>query len=274
MVGKNRESNDLENLVGYKVTFYPKEHETYALEAYFLWDWDEPLREHGFGYIVINRVLDVKKVGRDGLILFENGDALPVPFKDYEKPHFRASNRLHGEDTYREGYAIDFEGRLKEMREKFIGEYVVYNTKLASIDVGGNLWNFEIYRESAHKEYAEKDKFSFRPEFGVIRTYTTWGSCSISIYLEDGRIMVFRISDYIRHIDGECKNNIINQLEKDLKTEIGKSYEFIVISGGDKDERHNYLDIVSLKRMDDGEYLPKIKAAPSMRLYKSSLPKK
>ena len=246
---------DLKDLVGYKVTFYPKAYEKYELEAYFLWKWDEPLKEHSFGHLVVNKVVDVERVGRDGLILFENGDAIPVPFKDYEKPYFRASKRLHGDDTYREGYAIDFDENMQKIRDKFVGEYAVYSTKLNSINVGNDLGNFKIYRESAHKEYAEKDKFSFRVEHGVIKKYATWDTYRISIYLEDGRIMTFSYFDYSRHINGDCKNNIIYQLKKDLATEIGKLYKFLVICGGDKDEDHNQMDIVSLKVVGDGELL-------------------
>jgi hypothetical protein len=61
---------DLMDLVGYKVTFYPKVFEGYELEAYYLWGWDDPLREQNFGYLVINKVVEVKKSDKDGLIFF------------------------------------------------------------------------------------------------------------------------------------------------------------------------------------------------------------
>jgi hypothetical protein len=249
--------NDLVDLIGYKVTFYPKRYESYELEAYFLWNWDNPAIEQSFGYLFVNRVLDVKIVGADGLIFFENGDELPIPFKDYEKPYFRASKRLHGDDTYRDGYAIDFDANIKKIRDKFLGEYVIYSTRLNFIDVAGDLSGLKIYRESAHKEYAEKDKFSFRLECGVIKDFATWDSYGVPIYLEDGRIMTFNSLNYSWLKDSECRGDIVNQLKKYLSTEKGKLYKFLVVYGGDKDDNPNFMDIVSLNAMADDELLSK-----------------
>jgi hypothetical protein len=248
---------DLKDLVGYKVTFYPKEYSKYELEAYFIWNWDDPVIAHSFGYLVVNRVTDVKRIGKDGLIVFENGDALPVPFKDHEKPYVRASKRLHGDDISRDGYAIDFDKCMQDMREKFTGEYVVYSTRLSSIDAGSYSGDLTIYRESPYKEHAERDKFLFRQEYGVIQSFGTWDSNSVPIYLEDGRIMTFSFSDYSRHLNGECENNIVHRVKKDLETEIGKLYKFLVVYGGDIEESQSRMNIVSLKRVDDGEPISK-----------------
>jgi hypothetical protein len=245
---------DLKDLVGYKVTFYPKVFEGYELEAYYLWGWDDPLREQDFGYLVINKVVEVKKADKDGLIIFENGDYVSVPFKDYEKPYFRASKRMHGDDLFREGYPIDFDERMQVIRDKYIGEYVIYSTRLNTINVGGDLSDIKIYRESPHKEYSEKDKFSFRWESGVIKSHAFWDSYRVPIYLEDGRIMTFSFFDYARHIDGKCTNRIVSQLKDSLKNEVGKPYKFLVIFGGDKDINSKSMDIVSLTRAVDDDF--------------------
>ena len=47
--------NDLVDLIGYKVTFYPKRYESYELEAYFLWNWDNPAIEQSFGYLIVSK---------------------------------------------------------------------------------------------------------------------------------------------------------------------------------------------------------------------------
>lgn len=248
---------DLRDLTGYRVTLYPMTYDEYDLEAYFLWHWDRPRKEPSFfGHIVVNKVLDITRSGRDGLILFENGDILLVPFKDYEKPYSRLSKRMHGEDFFREGYAIDFEKEIQEMKSKFVGEYVVYNTQLSSIDIANYTGKLEVHRKSAFAEYSERDKYSFRSERGVIKSYGTWDSFRIPIYLEDGRVMTFSLPDHARHLGGSIDADICRNLKQELKTETGKSYKFTVIFGGDKDENGRSMDIVSLEREDDGRKLP------------------
>jgi uncharacterized protein YrzB (UPF0473 family) len=244
---------DLLDLIGYSVTFYPKDYYSYELDACFLWDWDSSLRAESFGYIVINKVISVDVVPDGGLILFENGDELPVPYKNYEKPYFKASKRQHGEDTYREGYEIDFDECINKIRNQFLGEYVVYSTKLTGLNVADYWGALEVHQKSAHKEYYEKDKYFFRTECGVIKKIATWDVYSIPIYLEDGRIFSFRIHDYSWHIDQDCGDNLIYKLKKYLEGEVGKSYVFLVVYGGNKNESNSMMDIASLKRLEDGE---------------------
>ena len=244
---------DLLSLIGYNITLYPKDFYSYELDACFLWDWDSSSRADSFGYIVINKVISVDLVSDGGLILFENGDALPIPYKNYEKPYFKVSKRQHSDDTYREGYEIDFDECINKIRNQFLGEYVVYSTKLTSLDVA-NYWGaLEVHRKSAHKEYSEKDKFFFKTECGVIKKIATWDSYSIPIYLEDGRIFNFRFHDYSWHIDQGCGDDLMRKLKKYLEVEIGKYYIFLVVCGGDKDESNSRMDIASLKRLEDGE---------------------
>lgn len=258
----NQDSHDdLIDLIGYKVTLYPKDYESYDLEAYFIWNWDKPINEGDFGFLVVNKVAEIQDEGSGSRIVFSNGDYLPIPYKDYEKPYFHASKRTHGEDTVREGYKIDFSSKIEEMKSRFIGEFVVYSTNLRSVDVAGLPFNTAIctYDETAHYERAEKDKYKFRLEKGVINRIGTWDSYSVPIYLEDGRIMTFSVWDYLRFIDSSREVGLIHQLKKDLQENIGKLHHFTVIYGGDKRYKGNSVDIVLIEDVESGLKLPKFR---------------
>lgn len=258
----NQDSHDdLIDLIGYKVTLYPKDYESYDLEAYFIWNWDKPINEGDFGFLVVNKVAEIQDEDSGSRIVFSNGDYLPIPYKDYEKPYFHASKRTHGEDTVREGYKIDFSSKIEEMKSRFIGEFVVYSTNLRSVDVAGLPFNTAIctYDETAHYERAEKDKYKFRLEKGVINRIGTWDSYSVPIYLEDGRIMTFSVWDYLRFIDSSREVGLIHQLKKDLQDNIGKLHHFTVIYGGDKRYKGNSVDIVLIEDVESGLKLPKFR---------------
>lgn len=253
--------DDLIDLIGYKVTLYPKEYESYGLEAFFIWNWEKPINEGDFGFLVVNKVAEIQDQDSGSRIVFSNGDYLPIPYKDYEKPYFHASKRTHGEDTVREGYKIDFSLKIEEMKSHFVGEFVVYSTNLRSIDVAGFPFNTAIctYDETAHYERAEKDKYKFRLETGVINRIGTWDTYSVPIYLEDGRIMTFSVWDYLRFIDGSREVGLIHQLKKDLQDNIGKLHNFTVIYGGDKRYKGNSVDIVLIEDVEGGLKLPKFR---------------
>lgn len=258
----NQDSHDdLIDLIGYKITLYPKDYESYDLEAYFIWNWDKPINEGDFGFLVVNKVAEIQDEDSGSRIVFSNGDYLPIPYKDYEKPYFHASKRTHGEDTVREGYKIDFSSKIEEMKSRFIGEFVVYSTNLRSVDVAGLPFNTAIctYDETAHYERAEKDKYKFRLEKGVINRIGTWDSYSVPIYLEDGRIMTFSVWDYLRFIDSSREVGLIHQLKKDLQDNIGKLHHFTVIYGGDKRYKGNSVDIVLIEDVESGLKLPKFR---------------
>lgn len=252
--------DDLIDLIGYKVTLYPKDYESYDLEAFFIWNWEKPINEGDFGFLVVNKVAEIQDEDSGSRIVFSNGDYLPIPYKDYEKPYFHASKRTHGEDTVREGYKIDFSSKIEEMKSHFVGEFVVYSTNLRSVDVAGLPLNTTIctYDQTAHYEWAEKDKFKFRLENGVIKSIATWDTYSIPIYLEDGRIMVFSIWDYLRHIDGNREVGLIHQLKKDLQENIGRLSNFMVIYGGDKRNKGSSMDVVFIEHVESGLRLPKL----------------
>jgi hypothetical protein len=259
----NQDSHDdLIDLIGYKVTFYPKDYESYDLEAYFIWNWEKPINEGDFGFLVVNKVAEIQGEDSDSRIVFSNGDYLPIPYKDYEKPYFQASKRMHGEDKVREGYKIDFGSKIEELKSRFINEFVVYSTNLRSIDVAGLPFNTAIctYDETAHYEWAEKDKYKFRLENGVIKSIATWDTYTVPMHLEDGRIMVFNVWDYLRHIDGSREIGLVNQLKKDLQENIGKQNNFMVIFGGDKRYKGSSMDVVSIESVESGLKLPRFQA--------------
>lgn len=251
--------NDLIDLIGYKVTLYPKDYESYELEAYFLWGWEKPLDPYDLRFLVINKVVDIRDDATGGSIIFENGDSLKVPYKDYEKPYFRASKKMHGEDTFREGYKIDFASKMTEIRSKFLGKFVVYGTNLSSVDISKISDNTEIstYEDAAHYEWAEKDKFKFRQEAGVVKSIATWDSYRVPIYLEDGRIMVFNIWDYLKHIEPSREVSLVHALKKDLQGQIGRSTNFMVVYDGDKRYKGNSMDVAYIQDIESGLILPR-----------------
>jgi hypothetical protein len=256
----NQDSHDdLIDLIGYRVNLYLKDYGSYDLEAYFIWNWEKPINE--FGFLVVNKVAAIQDEDSGSRIVFSNGDYLPIPYKDYEKPYFGASRKMHGEDTFREGYKIDFSSKIEEMKSRFIGEFVVYGTNLKSIDIAGSPFNTGIctYDETAHYEHAEKDKYKFRIENGVINRIGTWDSYSVPIYLEDGRIMKFSVWDYLLFIDGSREVGLIHQLKKDLQENIGKPHNFTVIYGGDKRYKGNSVDIVQIEDVERGLKFPKFR---------------
>jgi len=252
--------NDLMDLIGYKVTLYPRDCESYELEAYFLWDWEKILNPHDLRFLVINKVVEIKNDAFGGSILFENGDSLKVPYKDYEKPYFRASKKMHGEDTFREGYKIDFATKMAEIRSKFLGKFVVYGANLVSVDVAKISHNTEIstYEDTAHYEWVEKDKFKFRQEVGIIKSIATWDLYSVPIYLEDGRIMVFNVWDYLKHIDPSREVSLVQALKKDLQGQTGRLTNFMVVYDGDKRYNGKSMDIAYVQDVESGLILPRV----------------
>lgn len=253
--------NDLIDLIGYKVTLYPKEYDSYALEAFFLWNWERSFADFELGFIVLNKVIDIKKTDSGGIIFFENGDTLPVPHKDHEKPFFRASKRMLGDDSFRDGYKIDFDSKLEELKKNFIGRFVLYDTNLKAVDVAQLSYNSQIsvYENSAHCEHVEKDKYKFRQENGVIKRIATWDPYRIPIYLQDGPIMVFGLIDYLRHTDGGRENGLIHRLKVDLQNQVGRLSKFTIIYGGDKKYNNNSLDVIFIHDVESGLRLPRIR---------------
>lgn len=251
--------NDLVDLIGYKVTLYPKKYESYELEAFFIWNWEKTLGATDVGFLVVNKVLDVRQNPLGGSMIFENGDILGIPFKDYEKPYFRASKRMHGDDTFREGYNIDFASKIDEMKSRFIGKFVVYSTNLKHIDVARISYNTDIstYEETAHYEWAEMDKFKFRNEVGILKNIATWDVYRVPIYLEDGRIFTFSVWDYSKHINGNSDAALIANLKKDLQNLIGRPLDFQIIYGGDKRYTSNSADVVGIKDIESGIIYPR-----------------
>ncbi|GAB3189110.1 hypothetical protein [Hydrogenophaga aquatica] len=146
--------DDLVDLTGYRVTLYPKDYGGYELEAFFIWNWERPVNSSDFGFLVINKVVDVQVNDFGGSLLFENGDELKIPYKEYERPYFRASKKTHGDDAAQEGFKIDFASKMAEIKCKFIGKFVVYSTNLKSVDVARISYNTDIcaYEDSAYRE--------------------------------------------------------------------------------------------------------------------------